>query len=197
MATVTSPLHGRVARGQLGKALVFFPWKGINAVRSYVVPANPKTAVQQQKRSWFADAVAYYRSGSYTGEDKTAFKFWALVESRAMSGFNKYVSLNMNIRNAGKVFAYPWSVEVTKPGAGQITVTCKVKDNTETYTVTAYFDTAQGGTLYTQTLTWNAATSRYEGTRTGLGSGVRYWIRIKAIEAGYEGWAGDYKETTI
>ncbi|GAH56681.1 unnamed protein product, partial [marine sediment metagenome] len=45
------------ASGQLGKALVFFPWKGLNVVREYVVPANPDTDLQGTQRGYLTTMV--------------------------------------------------------------------------------------------------------------------------------------------
>ncbi len=46
MAKVEGPLMSLGARGKIGDAVVFFPWKGIHAVRRWLVPANPKSDEQ-------------------------------------------------------------------------------------------------------------------------------------------------------
>lgn len=46
MAKVTGPLHSDGASGKLADAVVYFPWKGVNVVRKYKVPANPMTENQ-------------------------------------------------------------------------------------------------------------------------------------------------------
>lgn len=53
MAKVIAPLMSFAARGQVANALVFYPWKGVNSVRQYVVPANPNTIAQQETRGIF------------------------------------------------------------------------------------------------------------------------------------------------
>lgn len=50
MAKVTGPLFSMTASGQLGKAIVYASWKGIEYVREYLIPANPKTANQGDVR---------------------------------------------------------------------------------------------------------------------------------------------------
>lgn len=45
-AKVEGPLFSLEARGAIGKAIVYFPWKGKHIVRGYVKPANPKSTVQ-------------------------------------------------------------------------------------------------------------------------------------------------------
>lgn len=46
MAKVEGPLMSLGARGSIGKTVTFFPWKGVNAVRKWLIPANPQTANQ-------------------------------------------------------------------------------------------------------------------------------------------------------
>jgi len=53
MAKVTGPLMSMSASGTLGKALVYFGWKGINVVREWLKPGNPKTADQGDVRIVF------------------------------------------------------------------------------------------------------------------------------------------------
>jgi len=50
MAKVTGPLYSMSASGKLANAMVFFGWKGINVVRQWVVPSNPKSALQGDQR---------------------------------------------------------------------------------------------------------------------------------------------------
>src|SRR3989304_5419175 len=44
MAKLKAPLLSFGASGKLADTLVYFPWKGLAVVRSYVIPANPNTA---------------------------------------------------------------------------------------------------------------------------------------------------------
>ncbi|MBA7586442.1 hypothetical protein ES708_28440 [subsurface metagenome] len=57
MAKVKAPLFSLEARGALAKTVVYFPWKGLNAVREYVIPSNPKSPAQLAQRSKFIEAV--------------------------------------------------------------------------------------------------------------------------------------------
>lgn len=50
MAKVTGPLFSMSASGKLGDAMVFFPWKGLNVVRQWVIPANKMSAPQGNQR---------------------------------------------------------------------------------------------------------------------------------------------------
>lgn len=50
MAKVTGPLYSMGASGKIANAMVFFPWKGVNVVRQWLKPSNPKTASQGDAR---------------------------------------------------------------------------------------------------------------------------------------------------
>ncbi len=95
------------AAGQLGKTLVFFAWKGLNVVREYVVPSNPKTALQQAQRAHMTAAVA----GIHTAQsdatnplvsiDQVAYAALATVRGVIMTWFNMAVKLWMDVEVAG------------------------------------------------------------------------------------------------
>ena len=50
MAKVTGPLFSMSASGKLGKAIVYSTWKGISTVREYLIPANPQSGDQGDRR---------------------------------------------------------------------------------------------------------------------------------------------------
>lgn len=47
MAKVDGPLFSLEAKGRIGEALVFFPWKGRHAVRRWLKPTNPRDIDQK------------------------------------------------------------------------------------------------------------------------------------------------------
>jgi len=51
MAKVTGPLFSVSASGKFAQALVYSSWKGSNVVRELVVPANPQTGAQGDRRT--------------------------------------------------------------------------------------------------------------------------------------------------
>jgi len=92
MAKVKGPLMSLDARGQIGKALVFMGWKGLQDVRQHVVPANPKSTQQTTQRGYVTTAVGLWHSVAFNTADKTAFTEWAAAAASPMSGVNKFVS---------------------------------------------------------------------------------------------------------
>lgn len=75
MAKVTGPLHSDGASGTLGKSIVFFGWKGLNVVRSWVVPKNLKSADQGDVRIVFGGLGQATRCIGIQDETHTASPF--------------------------------------------------------------------------------------------------------------------------
>lgn len=98
MAKVKLPLVSLEARGQIGKALVYFPWKGVNAVREYVIPTNPRTPDQLTQRGYLGDAVQAWHDASYTADDHTAWERYATTLAKPMTGFNSMVRRYITVR---------------------------------------------------------------------------------------------------
>jgi hypothetical protein len=102
MAKVTTPLLSFTASGQVAQTLVYFPWKGLDVVRSYVRPANPNTAGQQTQRGYFADAVADWHDIGLDAVDVAAWNRYASSLTLAMSGFNAFVRDHVDIAITGE-----------------------------------------------------------------------------------------------
>ena len=79
------------ATGKLGDSVVFMTWKGLNTVRKYVVPANPKTYGQLDQRALVTAAVTEFHGALYNALDKGAFNTLAGIGKKTMSGFNRFV----------------------------------------------------------------------------------------------------------
>lgn len=109
MAKLKAPLLSLGASGALGKAIVFFPWKGIDAAREYVVPTNPKTAAQDTQRGYVTDAVAKIHdvqalaAHALTEADNMAYALLAAALGKIMTWFNTAVKLWVDCMVAAKV----------------------------------------------------------------------------------------------
>lgn len=51
MAKVEGPLFSLEARGKIGNAIVYFPWKGRHVVRQWLKPTNPQSVLQGYVRA--------------------------------------------------------------------------------------------------------------------------------------------------
>ena len=100
MARVNAPLMSLDASGTLAKAIVFSKWKGRPYVRTRVIPANPKSALQTGMRSGLAGAPPLWQGMS--DAEKLAWK--TAVGGEAISGYNLFCREGQqNLRND---FAY-------------------------------------------------------------------------------------------
>lgn len=88
MAKVSAPLFSFRASGKLGNALVYFPWKGIQAVRQYVIPANPQTPAQVAQRAHMTAAVLEWHGADYNTIDRSAWRVLSGTLTKIMAGFN-------------------------------------------------------------------------------------------------------------
>ena len=122
MAKVTAPLLSFGASGQLNKTLVFFPYKGLDVVRSHVVPANPNTAAQQTQRSYMTDANDEWHGAGYTDADHGAFNRWASTLGKGLSGFNAFCRAYINELVAGGVWTRMANAVTSAVGANGFTV---------------------------------------------------------------------------
>jgi len=91
MAKLKMPLMSAGASGSLAGAVVHFPWKGLNCVREYVIPANPKSDAQTAQRNKMTAAVTEYHGALYNALDMTAFARYGGTIKAAMTGFNTMV----------------------------------------------------------------------------------------------------------
>jgi hypothetical protein len=77
-------------RNKLGEQVIFSMWKGRPYMRQYTVPANPQTAKQTGRRTYWSSAVTLWQSWiSLDADTKANWDAYALPE--LISGFNKFV----------------------------------------------------------------------------------------------------------
>lgn len=109
MAKLKAPLFSLGASGQIGKALVFFPWKGLNLVREHVVPSNPNTSLQDAHRDILTAAVAAVHAAQaaasqpLASSDQVAYSALASAKGKIMTWFNQVVKLWIDVEVAGEV----------------------------------------------------------------------------------------------
>lgn len=158
MAKVTAPLFGFGASGQLGKALVFGKWKGLDVARRYVVPANPNSAAQAGQRSYMTDAVSAWHdtTSPLSALDKAAWDRLAGVQASPRTGFNEFVRRQIDGLVAGgngewmfgmvqgALTANAFVANIDDQGAGTLTVTIHL-GNSKTFQGVTATDAQVGG----------------------------------------------------
>lgn len=176
MAKVTGPLFSISASGQIAKTLVYMNWKGIDDVRKYVIPANPRTAAQQTQRGYFSGAVEEWHTDGYSALDVAAFNLYALALKVAQSGFNVFVKLKVLADVAVKTWTKLIDITIGTPAATTCDVTIAGVDHPSNLyygtSKTSMFNEVAG--VYTTLMTY---------AMTGLSASTKYYFYIKATGA--------------
>lgn len=181
MAKLKGPLFSLGASQQLGKALVFFGWKGLNVVREYVVPSNPRTAPQTTQRGWMTQAVAGIHFAQTTATfpldetDTSAYALWGSIFATPRTWFNQAVKNWIDQRVASKApIAYGGGA--TTPGASSLAVEVYANANLPTAGAFHY------GTSKTALINTQAATCvgrKMSATIAGLTTGTKYYWQFR------------------
>jgi len=181
MAKVNAPLMSFGARGKIAGALVYFPWKGLNAVREYVVPANPRTALQLTQRGYLTTAVAAVHASQAMAAhplnaiDVSAYALWASVVKAATTWFNQAVRNAIDQLIAGLTVRI-WSDGATVAGANQLTVSVW-EINAVTTAGNFHYGTSKTALIHTMPST--TVVNRQTAVIAGLTSGVKYFWQFR------------------
>jgi hypothetical protein len=112
MAKVRSPLHSIDLRGRFADGVVFTDWRGINCIRTFVMPSQPNT--KRKEQIWkTTPKVTRAWAGITDGERVSWEAFAHLIKTvdptfgRAShwSGYNGFVSVNQVLADAELPFA--------------------------------------------------------------------------------------------
>ncbi len=186
MAKLKAPLMSLGASGQLGKALVFFPWKGIHAVRTHVVPTNPDTDAQKLQRGYMTAAVAAIHAAQAlpTHElvqvDITAYATLAGTIKAAMTWFNmvcrgwmkqRVAALRSSIFHGGDITGgntiITFNLYFTDDGANHITAG------------DFWYGTSPTALIHSVAATMFDAPYLAIGDLTGLTNGTKYYVQFR------------------
>lgn len=130
MAVLKAPLMSLGASGALGNALVFMSWKGLNDVRSYVIPTNPKSAKQTTQRGYLKTAVtAIHAAESLAADplsatDKIAEALLGSIYPTPRTWFNVICKKWLN-QQRSLLKGVIYRAGTTTPTSGQIVIVLK------------------------------------------------------------------------
>lgn len=110
MARVTGPLLSFGAAGAVAQTQVYSQWRGIQYVRRYVIPSNPKTSGQTMTRTTFAALSNMWRNAP-TGLKAPWTRYAAGLKQ---TDRNAFIGKNIEL-NRGEA---DWSNFLASPGAG-------------------------------------------------------------------------------
>lgn len=189
MAKPKAPLFGFGASGQLGKAIVYGSWKGIDVAREYVVPANPNSAAQSTQRGYLTYAVAQWHDATNVllATDKAAWNRLAGVQSSPRSGYNEFVRRIVDEEVAGGTPGHFFGIanitlahaafkaDIDDSLGGTLTVTLHV-GNTKSFFSASSTDAQVGGLTSFSTF----------DTGFAAGTTVYYWFEAGIVGTSYK-----------
>jgi len=121
MAKVDGPLFSIEARGKIGDAMVFFPWKGRHAVRRWLKPTNPRDVdqkIMRQKLSGMGKCLgAMETPGSVLANGSAAVVAWKAVTPAAQIWNAYFVKKGMEDLSSDAIFT---ALSAAIQGADQI-----------------------------------------------------------------------------
>lgn len=194
MAKLIAPLFSFSARGQLAKTLVYSGWKGIDDVRSYVIPANPQSADQQTQRSYFTDGVDAWHDTGLVADDVTAWNRYASTLPRPQSGFNAFVAAVIGLRQAGislANLAMGFNGGIADSGVGQVDMTIEEDGSA----VSVSFEWGYSPTSLINTAAGVEAANVWTAANVAVNSGVIVYMRavLSNVTPAVVGYSGIYR----
>lgn len=190
MAKLKAPLMSLGASGQLGKALVFFPWKGLDVVREYIIPSNPKSTLQQAQRGYLRSAVIDIHAAQadtahpLDETDATAYALWASVVQPATTWFNQAVRHWLDRVRAHAV-ATVFKAGSTAPTNTTLVVQIYSGRISATWLATGKFmwGTSKTALINTQGATPDTVNQKMDATIPGLSRKTKYYWQFEGLTA--------------
>jgi hypothetical protein len=190
MAKVNAPLFSFTASGKLADSLVYFPWKGLNAVRSYVVPSNPKSVGQTTQRGYLDACVAKIHAtqvlaaNALDGDDVAAYALLASAEASPRTWFNEVVKKWLDCKVAGKKPVIYSDGTISDKTANSIDLILYLNEETGSSVVAGkfYFGTSKTSLLYSKAATVSAGVSVAlvaEDCSAFLTAGEKYFVQFR------------------
>jgi len=193
MAKVKAPLLSLGASGAIGKTLVYFPWKGINAVREYVIPTNPQTDRQTDQRAFIKEVVPLLHTqmidetDPFDGDDKSAYLWLASLNKTPITWFNALCRgwINAGVAEKIKVF---YAHQLATPASGQVTISAQmVKKTADSFPLTANVRWGVKKSLLLNSkdcgeILDGAISVALTVATDGLSAGTQYYFQIRAVE---------------
>lgn len=190
MAKLKGPLFSLGASQQLGKTLVYFGWKGLDVVREYVIPSNPRTAAQTTQRGYVTAAVAAVHaaqalaSNALDAADISAYALLASVVKAATTWFNQVVKLWIDCEILSDIPVIYSNGTISDPTTDSFDCIMTLNEETGSSLVAGkfYFGTSKTALIHSQAATVTAGVS-VALTNTDLSAfltaGVKYFMQFR------------------
>jgi len=190
MAKLNGPLFSLGASGAIAKTLVYFPWKGINSVRRWLVPANPQSAAQTTQRGYFTEAVDAVHAAladathPFTEADKTGYALLGSTHPTPRTWFNECVKGRAAVRVAGNIPVLYKSEAVTDTTANSINLILYIQEATASQLASGkfWFGTSRTALIHSIAATVTPGTSvalANADCSAFLTAGVKYFFQFR------------------
>jgi len=190
MAKLNAPLFSFNASGQLAKSLVYFAWKGIDVVRSYVVPSNPKTSGQTTQRGYLTEVVAAIHaaqalaSNPLDEDDQAAAALLGSTWPTPRTWFNEICKRWIDCRVASKVPIVYTDGTISDKTANSIDLIMYIQEKTGSTLAAGkfYFGTSKTNLIHSKAATVTAGTSvklENEDCSAFLTAGEKYYVQFR------------------
>lgn len=190
MAKLRGPLFSLSANGAIAKTLVYFGWKGLKVVRSYVVPANPQTAAQTTQRGYFTAAVAKIHycealaADPLDEDDQIAYSRWGNTYPTPRTWFNQAIKNWVDVEVAAKVPIIYCNGTVSDKTANSIDMAIDIEEETGSQLADGkfYFGSSPTNLIHSKAATVTAGDDvalTNEDCSAFLTAGIRYYVQFR------------------
>jgi len=182
VAKLKAPLLSLGASGAIGKVAVYFGWKGLDCVREYVIPANPKTTAQNTQRGYMTAAVAAIHTAQADASnplgvvDKSAYALYGSTFPTPRTWFNQIVMRWLIAKVNSEVEQIFAKGEFTDPATEEITITLY---NHQQATQAGFFFCGTSKTAMLTSVAADGVSNVHTGVFTGLTKGVKYFFQFR------------------
>jgi len=190
VAKLKAPLFSFGASGALAGSLVYFPWKGLNVVREYVIPANPKSDDQIIQRGYMKVMVPAIHAAQIRAtwplvtRDQSAYAALAAKIGKVMTWFNMVCKLGFDcLRLSDGYTIYSRGIETSK-SATDCRLWVSITDNAVLQVATGKFfiGTSPSNMLKSKDATVSAGDYAHLPAGEGfddLSAGVKYYWQFR------------------
>lgn len=191
MAKLKAPLLSFGASGAIAKAVVYFPWKGLNCAREYVIPANPKTTAQNTQRGYLTDAVAAIHedearaTNPLDAEDKTAYALYGSTFPTPRTWFNQIVMRWLLAMVHGERAHIYLNGHFSSEAAGTIELAL-INPYHAAQPGKVWWGTSK--TALVHSVAANGVSHIHRGVATGLVKGVKYFFQFRPDKITDDKW---------
>ena len=192
MAKLKAPLFSFGASGKIADALVYFSWKGLDVVRQYVVPSNPKTADQVTQRGYLTAAVKKIHdtqaqaAHALDEDDTSAYALLGGTHKTPRTWFNEIVKLWIDCEILSDKPVVYSDGTISSKTAASLTLIFYLNEKTAEDLVAAefYFGTSKTALIHKKTATIVSGVSAgltTEDCSAFLTAGTKYFVQCRPI----------------